>query len=102
MTGIGAAFLAPERLGERGLSPSSLTYARTGERVASETRLRELRQADPGGLVIIELLDGDDPADPRLPMGSLAFPRALVASDATPRTWAGPAPVPLASPHPRA
>ena len=30
MTGIGAAFLAPERLGERGLSPSSLTYAPTG------------------------------------------------------------------------
>ncbi|HEY5018943.1 MAG TPA: D-glutamate deacylase, partial [Streptosporangiaceae bacterium] len=27
MTGIGAAFLAPERLGERGLTPSSLTYA---------------------------------------------------------------------------
>ena len=57
MTGIGAAFLAPERLGERGLSPSSLTYAPTGERVASEARLRELRQADPGGLVIIDLLD---------------------------------------------
>ena len=30
MTGIGAAFLAPERLGERGLTPSSLTYAPTG------------------------------------------------------------------------
>ena len=26
MTGIGAAFLAPERLGERGLTPSSLTF----------------------------------------------------------------------------
>ena len=49
MTGIGAAFLAPERLGERGLEPSSLTYAPTGERVASEERLRELRRADPGG-----------------------------------------------------
>ena len=32
MTGIGAAFLAPERLGERGLVPTSLTYAPTGER----------------------------------------------------------------------
>ena len=41
MTGIGAAFLAPERLGERGLSPSSLTYAPTGERVASEARLSD-------------------------------------------------------------
>src|SRR5271157_4024908 len=36
MTGIGATFLAPERLGERGLLPSSLTYAPTGERVGSE------------------------------------------------------------------
>ena len=44
MTGIGAAFLAPERLGERGLSPSSLIYAPTGERVASLDRLRELRR----------------------------------------------------------
>ena len=48
MTGIGAAFLAPERLGERGLTPSSLTYAPTGERVASEARLRELRAGRPG------------------------------------------------------
>jgi hypothetical protein len=100
MTGIGAAFLAPERLGERGLSPSSLTYARTGERVASETRLRDLRQADPGGLVIIELLDEDDPADRRLLMRSLTFPGAIVASDAMPLTWAGPAPDPLAWPLP--
>ena len=49
MTGIGAAFLAPERLGERGLTPSSLTYAPTGERVASEARLRELRRPTPAG-----------------------------------------------------
>ena len=94
MTGIGAAFLAPERLGERGLSPSSLTYAPTGERVASEARLRELRQADPGGLAIIELLDENDPADRELLMSSLTFPGAIVASDAMPLTWTGPAPDP--------
>jgi cytosine/adenosine deaminase-related metal-dependent hydrolase len=109
MTGIGAAFLAPERLGERDLIPSSLTYARTGERVASEERLRELRRDDPGGLVIIELLDEADPADRELLMRSLTFPGAIVASDAMPLTWAGPAPDPLAWPlpggavtHPRA
>jgi N-acyl-D-aspartate/D-glutamate deacylase len=100
MTGIGAAFLAPERLGERGLSPSSLTYAPTGERVASEDRLRELRHTDPGGLAIIELLNEDDPADRRLLMRSLAFPGAIVASDAMPLTWTGPAPGPLAWPLP--
>ncbi len=102
MTGIGAAFLAPERLGERGLTPSSLTYAPTGEQVASEARLRELRRADPGGLVIIKLLDEDDPADRRLLMRSLTFPGAVVASDAMPLTWTGPAPDPLAWPLPAA
>ncbi|HEX4657273.1 MAG TPA: amidohydrolase family protein [Streptosporangiaceae bacterium] len=101
MTGIGAAFLAPERLGERGLTPSSLTYAPTGERVASEARLRELRQTDPGGLAIIELLDEDDPADRKLLMRSLTFPSAIVASDAMPLTWTGPAPDPLTWPLPK-
>jgi N-acyl-D-aspartate/D-glutamate deacylase len=100
MTGIGAVFLAPERLAERGLSPGSLTYAPTGERVASEARLRELRQADPGGLAIIELLDENDPADRRLLMRSLTFPGAVVASDAMPLTWTGPAPSPLTWPLP--
>jgi N-acyl-D-aspartate/D-glutamate deacylase len=100
MTGIGAAFLAPERLGERGLSPSSLTYVPTGERIASEARLRELRQADPGGLAIIELLDENDPADRQLLMRSLTFPGAVVASDAMPLTWTGPVPGPLTWPLP--
>ena len=100
MTGIGAAFLAPERLGERGLSPSSLTYAPTGERVASAARLRELRQADPGGLVIIDLLRENDPADLALLMRSLTFPGAVVASDAMPLTWTAPPANPLAWPLP--
>jgi cytosine/adenosine deaminase-related metal-dependent hydrolase len=100
MTGIGAAFLAPERLGERGLSPSSLTYAPTGERVASEGRLRELRRTDPGGLAIIRLLDEDDPGDRALLMRSLLFPGSVVASDAMPLTWTGPEPDPLVWPVP--
>ena len=100
MTGIGAAFLAPGRLGERGLSPSSLSYAPTGERIASEQRLRELRRSDPGGLAIIELLDENDPADRGLLMRSLTFPGAVVASDAMPLTWTGPAPDPLTWPLP--
>ena len=90
MTAIGAAFLAPERLAERGLVPSSLTYAPTGERVASEARLRELRRDGPGGLAVIEFLDEDDAADARLLMRSLTFPGAVVASDAMPMTWIGP------------
>jgi N-acyl-D-aspartate/D-glutamate deacylase len=90
MTGIGAAFLAPERLGERGLTPSSLTYAPTGERVASEERLRELRRTDPGGLAVIEQLREDDAGDQALLMRSLTFPGSVVASDAMPLTWTGP------------
>jgi N-acyl-D-aspartate/D-glutamate deacylase len=102
MTGIGAAFLAPERLGERGLVPASLTYAPTGERVASDTRLRELRRSDPGGLVIIDVLSEDDPADRALLMRSLTFPGAVVASDAMPLTWTAPPRDPLAWPLPPA
>jgi N-acyl-D-aspartate/D-glutamate deacylase len=101
MTGIGAAFLAPERLGERGLTPSSLTYAPTGERVASLARLRELRSADPGGLVIIDLLSEDDPADRALLMRSLTYPGSVVASDAMPLTWVA-SPASPASPADRA
>jgi hypothetical protein len=100
MTGIGAAFLAPERLGERNLTPSSLTFAPTGERIASEERLRELRRDDPGGLVIIKLLDEDNRADLAMLMRSLTFPGAIVASDAMPLTWTGPQPDPLAWPLP--
>ena len=108
MTGIGAAFLAPERLAERGMTPRSLTYVPTGEQVASADRLRELRATDPGGLVIIRLLDEDDPADLRLLLSSLTFPGAIVASDAMPLTWSGLAPDPMSWPlradavtHPR-
>jgi N-acyl-D-aspartate/D-glutamate deacylase len=90
MTGIGAAFLAPERLGERGLVPSSLFYAPAAERVADEARLRELRRTDPGGLVIIDQLDESDPGDRELLLRSLTFPGAVIASDAMPLTWTTP------------
>jgi N-acyl-D-aspartate/D-glutamate deacylase len=87
MTGIGAAFLAPERLAERGLAPSDLTYAPTGERVADTVRLRELRATDPAGLAIIRHLNDDDPADRELLLRYLLFPGTVVASDAMPLTW---------------
>jgi hypothetical protein len=102
MTGIGAAFLAPERLHERDLRPDDLTYAPTGEHVASEERLRELRAADPGGLAIIRHLNEDDPADLAVLLRSLTFPDAIVASDAMPLTWGGPVPDPLTWPLPDA
>lgn len=92
MTGIGAAFLAPDRLSERGLVPPDLTYAPTGERVADAARLRELRAVDPGGLAIIRFLNDDDPADRELLLRYILFPGAVVASDAMPLTWSEAAP----------
>jgi len=100
MTGIGAAFLAPERLGERGLTPQDLTYAPTGEQVADAARLRELRATDPGGLAIIRHLNEDDPADFDIMLRSLLFPDAVVASDAMPLTWPGTPPGRLTWPLP--
>jgi N-acyl-D-aspartate/D-glutamate deacylase len=102
MTGIGAAFLAPERLAERGLTPRSIIYAPTGEEVASAARLNELRATDPGGLAIIRQLDDDDPNDQALLLRYLTFPGSVIASDAMPLTWIGAAPEPAAWPLPAA
>jgi cytosine/adenosine deaminase-related metal-dependent hydrolase len=86
-TAIGAAFLAPERLRERFRSTTSITYLRTGERIADDARLRELRATDPGGLVIGEFLDESEPADAALLRRSRVFPDAIVASDGMPPLW---------------
>jgi hypothetical protein len=108
-TAIGAAFLAPERLRERYRDTTAITYLPTGERVADEERLRELRAADPGGLVIAEFLDESEPSDAALLRRSLTFPDSIVASDAMPPLWtdttgmdvsAWPLP-PVAVTHPR-
>jgi hypothetical protein len=86
-TSIGAAFFAPERLRERFRAPTSITYLRTGERVADDARLRELRATDPGGLVIAEFLDETEPGDAALLRRAQTFPDAIVASDAMPPLW---------------
>jgi cytosine/adenosine deaminase-related metal-dependent hydrolase len=88
-TAIGAAFLAPERVRERFRGTTAITYLPTGERVADEARLRELRETNPGGLVIAEFLDEDNPVDLALLRRSLTFPQSVVASDAMPPMWTG-------------
>jgi N-acyl-D-aspartate/D-glutamate deacylase len=88
-TGIGAAFLSPERLPERGLRPSDLVYAPTGERVADDARLRQLRAEDPGGLCIVHFFDEDVPGDLDVLLRSLAYEDACIASDAMMLTWQG-------------
>ena len=107
-TAIGAFFLAPERLGNWGLTPSSLVLVPSGERVADAARLAELRASDPGMACIVEFLDESVPADRALLEQALLFPDAIVASDAMPvffpdgslesREWPLP---PGGSTHPR-
>lgn len=88
-TVIGAAFLAPEKLAANRLTPSSLIYLATGERIANEVRLTEIRDTDPGGLCIIENFDLADPKQLALLMCSLTYPDAAVASDAMPMSYLG-------------
>lgn len=86
-TAIGAFFLAPERLPSWGLQPSDLVIVDTGERVADESRLREIRAQDPGTPCIVHFIDERDEADGALLRHSLAFADSIVASDAMAVTW---------------
>jgi cytosine/adenosine deaminase-related metal-dependent hydrolase len=83
-TGVGAAFLAPERLKMWGIGPLNIILLPSGERIADEDRLREVRATEPGTLCIIEFLDETNPADRALLERTLAYPDAIVASDAMP------------------
>jgi hypothetical protein len=83
-TGVGAFFLAPERLAAWGLTPQSIVMVPSGERVADEARLRQLREEAPGTPCILEYLDETDAGDLALLKRSLEFPDSIVASDAMP------------------
>lgn len=91
MTGIGARFLAPERLAQRGLSPTSVRYAPTGKVVADVAELTELRRRDPGGLCFVENLREDDPDEFAFVEQAMGGPATIIASDAIPLHWARPA-----------
>ncbi|MCX5529224.1 amidohydrolase family protein [Streptomyces sp. NBC_00006] len=86
-TAVGAAFIAPERLRLKGLGPSSVIMVETGERIADAARLEQLRTQDPGAPCLLEFLDEDNPRDLALLRQALAFPDAVVASDAMPVFW---------------
>ncbi|GII97349.1 amidohydrolase family protein [Sinosporangium siamense] len=89
MTGISAAFLAPELLPRMGIGPTSIVYAPTGERVADATRLLELRATDPGALAIIHFFDENIPADLAVLDRALLSEDTVIGSDAMPLTWTG-------------
>jgi cytosine/adenosine deaminase-related metal-dependent hydrolase len=86
-TAIGAAFLDAERLRMKGLSPSSVVMLESGERIADEGRLRQLRESDPAAPCILEFLDEGNPRELALLHQALAYPDAIVASDAMPVFW---------------
>lgn len=86
-TGIGAAFLAPERLPVWGITPQNLLLVATGERIRDAAHLAHVRETDPGATCIVEYLSEDDPRDRQLLEQTLAFPDSIVASDAFHVTW---------------
>lgn len=88
-TGIGAFFLAPERLSAWGIAPRDIVMVETGERVRDERELAALRAKDPGMLCVVHFLDEEQSTDAALIRRSLAFPDAIVASDAMPIVWPG-------------
>jgi hypothetical protein len=59
----------------------------TGERIADERRLLEVRDLDPAATCLLEFLDERDDADRALLRRALAFPDSIVASDAMPVQW---------------
>ncbi|MCZ2813733.1 amidohydrolase family protein [Modestobacter sp. VKM Ac-2979] len=93
-TVIGAAFLAPELLPRLGIGPRQLTYLPTGERVADDRRLAELRATDPGGGVVVHFLDEDDPADLAVLERSFTLADTAIATDAMPLVAPGGGPAP--------
>lgn len=86
-TGVGAFFLAPDRLQHWGIRPSNIIMVASGERIATASRLAEIRAADPGAECIVEFLDERNPTDRALLEHALAFPDAIVASDAMQVVW---------------
>jgi dihydroorotase-like cyclic amidohydrolase len=84
------------------MDATRLTYLPTGERVPDASRLRELRATDPGGLVIFDFMDDDDPGDHAILRRALQFDGAIVASDGMPPVWQDSAVDPLAWPLPAA
>jgi N-acyl-D-aspartate/D-glutamate deacylase len=83
-TAVGAFFLEPARLAAWDLTPASLTVVDGGE-VLTGPRLVELRATAPQTPVIVSFLD--EVADATMLHASLAFPDAIVASDAMPVFW---------------
>jgi hypothetical protein len=83
-TGIGAAFLAPENLPNKGLKPGNIVYLKTGKPIADDTELIKIRKEDPNGRVLVFTLDEKNPKDRKLIDMVITHKDGVVASDAVP------------------
>jgi hypothetical protein len=72
-----------------GIKPHNITMVGSGERLPDLAALRHARATDPAADCIVEFLDESDPVDRALLQRSLAFPDAVVGSDAMPILWSG-------------
>lgn len=88
-TVIGASFLDPQQLAANNMSPQSIIYLATGERIATAERLDEIRAQDPGGICILESFDLTDDHQKSLLFEALTYPDAAMASDAIAVTFNG-------------
>jgi hypothetical protein len=88
-TSVSAAFLAPENLANIGIRSTDIVYLKTGERIASNERLAQLRKEEPRASVLIYFFDETRPEDRKLIDRVILHPDAAVASDAVPWQVAG-------------
>lgn len=86
-TSISADFLSPDRLHERRLTPQSIVYTPTGQRVTDDIMLAELQQNDPGAVAIVHYLNEAEPLDQAVLDRALLFPGTVIGSDAMPLIW---------------
>ena len=80
-TSISAPFLDPVNLPRLGITPSSIIHLRTGQRVASEAQLRELRRHEPMAKVVFDWADESTPYGVDLLTRSFLLPDTAFASD---------------------
>ena len=83
-TAIGAAFLAPDRLARAASRPPRSRTSLRASAWPTRHGCFELRDVDPGGIVILDFLDETRPADKEVLRRSLTFDGSIVASDAMP------------------
>ena len=100
MTGIGAAFLAPELLHRRGLTPSSIQHLASGRRPADAAELDRMRAEHGDEPAFVHFLDESDASAQELITKAMVFGDTAVASDGGDPIWRSTTRDPLAWPLP--